>query len=695
MAKKSPHQASLPPQGETSIFDRKGAIFLGAWSPLLLFVITFLVYAPSLHSDLVADAHKEIIDEGFITSLSNLPAVLSLKVLSMHLMLSDRPGEMLYLMLNAALWGTKPFGYHLSSILLHSLNAALLLILLRRLVSAETETSALDSVKVQLALAVPALIFALHPIATESVAEVSFSSSLLIATFTLLGLITATAFDANRRKASLFAGTVGTLCAFGAVLTKESGIAVAFLLSAYWVLFCRHEKRGPWFLFLAAAYTVTGAVAAAILFFAVSGQMHLEHLGGSLGQVFLIQPRLWVFMMGQTLWPTHLVADYTLVDLNLPSTPVALGILAVVISLQSWLACRSKIGALGVATWWFGLATVSNFFPLLWFLADRFYYLPLAGAGMQLAAILLLLVRSNGSYGLVMGASLAAIPFLVCLTLTREAVFANENSLWADTLQKSPHSYMARYHRGVALIQQGRLGDAAAEFEQAATDDWNSNTWVCRGLVAQCLGRPDQAISQFRHALAINPNNSEAHSDLGTSLCQVGAFEEGMEQFREALAIDPHDDSAHTNMGMALIQEGRDEPAIEQFRMALQIDPKSVQAHLELGDLLARHGQLDLAAQELLSVLQIRPNQVEASTNLGVLYLDQGRLDDALFRFNEALKISPNSSEIHNDLGIALAQKGKTTAAIAQFREALRLNPNFDGAQTNLARAQAAAAAHP
>jgi protein O-mannosyl-transferase len=687
MAKSSRKNTPLPPTGPAPALPW---IFSGPWLPLLLAAIAFLVYVPSLHSGFIADARKEIIDEGFVTSISNLPKIVSLKVLGMHLMLSDRPGEMLYLMLNATLWGRDPFGYHLSSILLHAGSVALLLVLLRRLAAPEMGPGSIGSWKIQLALVAATLVFALHPIATESVAEVSFSSSLLVAFFTLLALLAATAFRPDHRKTALLAGTVGTLCAFGATLTKESGIAVALLLVVYWFLFRRREAKGPWLVFLGAALAVTVAVMGAIFLFVASHQLDLDYLGGSFGQVFLIQPRLWVFMMGQVLWPTRLVADYTLADMHLPSTPLALVILAVVVAMQAWLARHSRIGALGVAAWWLGLATVSNLIPLYCFLADRFYYLPLVGATLQLAAIFLLLLRARRGYGLAVGAVLAAIPFLAGLTITRQAAFANEDALWTDTLKKSPHSYFARYSRGVNFIRQGRLEEAAEELDQAVADDTkDSSAYVCMGLIAQCRGEPDEAIARFQTALTLNPRNSEAHCDLGIALCQQSRFDEGIEQFHDALAIDPDDDSAHTNLGLALAQTGRMELAAEQLRAALQIDPNSIQAHYELGNVLAQTGQPDLAAEQFRDVLQINPNHVEATANLGVIYLHQGHFDQAIFQFERALKLRPGSAEIHDDLGVALAQKGDTAGAIAQFQEALRLKPGFESAQANLARAQA------
>ena len=109
--------------------------FMVAAVSFLLAAVVFLVYVPSLRSDFVYDARSEILDEGFVNSLSNLPAILSLKVLSMDLMLATRPGHMLYLTLNSAIWGKNPWGFHLVGNLLHATNVVLLYILIVRLSS--------------------------------------------------------------------------------------------------------------------------------------------------------------------------------------------------------------------------------------------------------------------------------------------------------------------------------------------------------------------------------------------------------------------------------------------------------------------------------------------------------------------------------------------------------------------------------
>ena len=232
----------------------------GIWIPLLLAVATFLIYWPSLQSDFVYDARLEILDEGFITSPANLPSVLSFKVLGMDLILGSRPGQLLYLMLIAAFSGKEPFGYHLCSNLLHAANVALLFVLLRRLMMKELPgLIGNGSLKIQLAAAAVALIFAVHPVAVESVAEVSYSSSLLVTLFTLLALLAATAFHAENFRSAMWAGGAAALCSFAAVTCKESGIAVPLALIVYWYVFRRSEARGPWLLFLGAAVAITVA----------------------------------------------------------------------------------------------------------------------------------------------------------------------------------------------------------------------------------------------------------------------------------------------------------------------------------------------------------------------------------------------------------------------------------------------------
>ncbi len=620
MAKRSRKKKAVESSVSTAGFNFKASLS-GVWVALLLAVVAFLAYWPSLKSDLVYDAHAEIIDEGFVLSLANLPAVLSLKVLGMNLILGARPGQLLYLMLNAAVWGREPFGYHLSSNLLHAANVALLFVLLRRLIATEMTGLAKSGIlKVQLALAAVVLIFALHPIAVESVSEVSYSSSLLVTFFTLLALLAATAFRPDHFRIAMLAGSVGTLCAFASVTCKESGLATALLLIVYWFLFRRRETKLPWILFLSAGMVVTAAfLAARFLWVPPSlSQIHINYLGGSFSQVFLIQPRLWTVMTGKLFWPVQFSADYTWEDMGAPSTPFALVILIVVVLLQVWLACRSRIGALGVAIYWLGLATVSNFIPLYRPLADRFYYMPLAGVTMQLLALLLMILGSSRGFWMAVASCFVALLPLTVLTMMREGVFASEYALWKDTLQVSPRSWIAHANYGDALSQKG---DA------------------------------DGGIRQIQEALKIAPTYVRAHYNLGVALFQKGQADEASAEYQKALDLNPNHTESRNNLGLILLQKGQVDKAIGQFQKVLEINPGNAEAH----------------------------------NNYGLALVQKERVDDAIVQYQKALDINPSFAEAHNNLGVVLFPRGKEKEALAHFQEAVRLKPDLKNAQDNLA----------
>ena len=663
----------------------------GPWLPLLLAVVTFLAYAPSLKSDLVYDAHIEIVEEGFITTISNLPAVLSLKVLGMNIMLGRRPGHLLYLMLLASVCGKTPFGYHLASNFLHATNVALLFVFLRRLVASEPVGLTRDyGLKVQLALVAVTLIFALHPLATETVSGVSFSSDLLVTFFTLLVLLAATAFRPENLRATRFIGAGGVFCAFAAVTCKESGLAAALLLIVYWFLFRRQEATGPWLWFLGAATMVTIAFLALRFRFNPPGEVSDHHLGGSFSQVLWIQPCLWVFMMGKLVWPVHLSADYTLMNVSWIPSPLALAILVLVVVLQLWLVSRSRIGGLGVAFYWLGLATVSNFIPLQRILADRFYYMSLAGVSLQLLALLLLARKSSRNFQAGLAFLFLAVPPLTVLNLTRQDVFANEISLWTDTLRVSPNSRPAHFNLGSVYLRVGQFDEATTQFQAAvALDPGSAQIHYDLGLALSHRGQLDEAMAQFQKAIQIDPQFAGTHNHLGSILLQKGKSDEAMVEYQKALALDPHSAPAHYNLGMAFSEKGQVDAALAQFQTAVALDASDAEAHNNLGMTLAQKGRLDEALVQFRNAVAIDPANAEAEENLGNVLLQKGAVDEAISRYQRAVQINPADAGNHNILGIALAQKGRINEAITQFQEALRLKPDLSEAQNNLARVQA------
>src|SRR5215813_14264083 len=108
-----------------------GAVFF-------LVLVCLALYWPMLRADFVWDSRGLILGNEYIQNLHNLPDVLSLHVMRHDVIDNNRPAYLLSAMLDYALWGKNPFGFHLTNILLHTLTTVLLFIFVRNALSAET-----------------------------------------------------------------------------------------------------------------------------------------------------------------------------------------------------------------------------------------------------------------------------------------------------------------------------------------------------------------------------------------------------------------------------------------------------------------------------------------------------------------------------------------------------------------------------
>jgi tetratricopeptide (TPR) repeat protein len=599
---------------------------------------------------------------------------------------------MLYLMLIAAVSGKQPFGYHLCSNLLYAANVALLFVLLLRLLAVQPSAQLSgDQKKSRWAALAVTLLFAVHPMATEVVSAINYSSDLLVTFFTLLALLAATVFWSGDRKAATVAGIAGVLCAFAAVTCKEAGLAASLLLAVFWFLHARRQGKGPWLLFVGSALVLTAAFLAARFLYAPPSEDHLQYLGGSFPKVFLNQPRLWVFMMGKLIWPVHLSADYTVEDVNV-TLPEALIVLASVGLGQAWLAMRSRLGALGVAVFWLGLATVSNFLPLYRVLADRFYYLPMTGVAMQLLALLLML-RANVIFWAAITFLFVAVLPLTHLVLQREAVFADSMSLWSDTARASPFSWTAYANLGHSMVAIDRLDEGMDDYRKAlelrptyAMAHYNLGVAYLR------KGQGDLAMAEYLSAISVKSSYAEPHNNLGNSLYRRGRIIEAMDQYRRAIALRPTYADAHVDLGTALMHQGQVDEAIAEFQKAIAIDPQLADARGNLGIAFLQQGRVDEAIVQLQKAVEINPTLSSDYINLGNAFLQKEKNADAAAAFAKVVALHPDDDKARSNLGAALAGMGQFDQAIAQFEAVVRLKPHDADAQNNLAKAKAMAA---
>ncbi|MFM9059288.1 MAG: hypothetical protein ACKOSQ_09215 [Planctomycetaceae bacterium] len=473
-----------------------------SWRPAaVLAAITFAVFAPTLSAGFVYDARLQILTDPFPHDPRNWPAVLSFAVLGMDVLDFNRPVQLASIMLDAAIWGRRPVGYHLTSILLHCGNVVLLWLVLRDVLPRggraadagpppEGRGAAID-----VAAFAGALVFAVHPVVTEAVCEPTFREDLLVAAFTLGAIVLATRGVGLRRAVGCAA------CCFLACASKESGIAAPLVLAASWWLFHRGEPGRFW------AIAVGGGTAAALGFLtarfllAPATSRIFEspptYPGGSFATALALEPRILALYAQLVVCPVNLCADYGMASVW--HLPLWLA-LAIVVGLAAALAragWRDRRVGFGVALLILPLRPESNLVPIYLAAADRYLYLPLAGASVILAcgvaAIWTRLPRDRRPAGLAVGAVVLGLLAWGCTA--RQRVWGDSLALWLDTAARNPGSYTAVSGLSGALRDVGDFASAerAARHALVLSGSSRGDTWVALALALDGQGRTAEA----------------------------------------------------------------------------------------------------------------------------------------------------------------------------------------------------------
>jgi tetratricopeptide (TPR) repeat protein len=130
------------------------------------------------------------------------------------------------------------------------------------------------------------------------------------------------------------------------------------------------------------------------------------------------------------------------------------------------------------------------------------------------------------------------------------------------------------------------------------------------------VGRYDEAMVMFQKSIALDPNISERHKDLGIAYFEKGLFDEAIIEFKKSIAIKPHIADTHNNLGMACYAKGFLDKAISEYIEAIAIEPHFAEAHYNLGLAYGTKGIVAKEISEYKKALAINPNLEEARINL-------------------------------------------------------------------------------
>jgi len=145
-----------------------------------------------------------------------------------------------------------------------------------------------------------------------------------------------------------------------------------------------------------------------------------------------------------------------------------------------------------------------------------------------------------------------------------------------------------------------------------------------------------------RHNLQKNPNDFEAHYNVGALLQMRGELAESAAHFAEAVRIRPEDATANNAFGAALLGGGRTTESIPYLMAALRARPDYFDAHYNLGNALASQGDFNGALVHFRAAVRLNPQDANAEANLGSALAETGNVKEARWHYERALALNPN-----------------------------------------------------
>ena len=689
---------------------------------LILSILPWITYFNTLNNEFVFDDLILIQSNETLPSLKSIYNIITVTTQE-H---SYRPVRALSYAIDYHFSGFNPFSYHISNIVYHIINCFMVYLITLSLLS--NRATAFFA----------AILFAVHPVHTDSVTYIAGRRDILFTLFYLIGFYTFIKYRKTQRHYFLLFSMAAYLLSIG---SKEMGVTLPAIFLIYDLINnLPHETKKFRSQDITKAlkkiwiqskyfYSIFFMGALAFIYYKIfinSPSQQKEYYGDSVLVTFLTVGKIIVHYIKLLLFPVNLIADYSYDAFPLASsffewsTLFSFILLFLILCIILKMLSKNRWIAFGGIWFFITLLPVCHIIPHHELLAEHYLYLPSYGFCL-IAALLFTSQLENNRHSAFIYFSLFCIIVLFSLRIIdRNRDWKDGMTLWNKTVKSVPRCARAQNNLGAEHIKSGD-GDykeamphleAALQIKPDYAEAYNNLGLVYKeqGFYDQATksfakaikykkryfeainniatmyerkGDYDTAIKIFKNVLKRKPDYAEAHSNLGIVYQKRGQLEQAKEHFRKALQIEPHHVEAHNNLGVWYKNKGLYDEAIEEFKQVLVLKPDFAEVHCNLGAVYNNKGWYDLALEELKEALRLKPHIAEAMNNMGNAYKGKGWYDKAIEAYKETLNINPRMAIPHLNLAFTyLNQKKDNKKALYHFERALEINPNFPQAKS-------------
>ena len=617
-----------------------------------LLAASLFPFLTALGNDFAYDDRTQILQNEFIRSIGNVPKALVTEAWFWRQQQDKDPNKdskattpyyrpvfTIYLMLGWQLFQDYAGAWHLANILMHLVAVLLVFLVIEKVTGDLTLTS------------IATIIFAIHPLRSETVAWISGLTDLILAILLLSSFYMYMVFRERNDKKYL----VGSLFLYLlAIFSKEPAATYPVLIGAYEIFFVNQESPLKARI-RSAVISAVPFVLIAAFYFAMRryslgfwlNDVHYRHYSPI--TVLLTEPIVICKYLGLFLWPLKLSIYH---ETDLVETPLSLRFILPVLVLAgiAYLmrpAWRPKAGKFAILWFVINLLPVLNLsaFDVFFIMQERYLYVPSIGLSL-LVAMGLMKVPYDKVLPIAKRRTIqtAAVVVLCVLlggkTLAQNVVWKDDLSLFEHGAEAADDQMMPHYILGHQYIKYQRYDRVVEELEKCV--EISPQNKVAMANLASA------------HLFVYELTNNRSHLDRAIALCQQGLAQE--------TAQGPQSES---------------ERDLSADRQALFWD---ILGHSYLYDTELRN--YDRALYYLGQGLKIEPNNPLILSHAGATYLKLGNFPFAIRYLEESRQLDPDVPDNYKFLSYAYDNTGRTQEAFDSLTRYLALNPNaIDAAQ--------------
>jgi protein O-mannosyl-transferase len=598
------------------------------WIALALFVVVLSVFYPLTHGGFI-----NYDDDVYVTANYHVQSHLNLKQIGWAFNNAEggnwHPLTWFSHILDYQLYGLKPWGHHLTSVLIHAINTALLFLVMLAMTGARWRSVA------------TALLFGLHPLRVESVAWISERKDVLCAMFWLVSMWAYARYVRQVKSGGKKSRTGYAFCLVFfacALMSKPMAVTLPFvlLLMDWWplgrIVECTvqsAELKSKMFRDVSLKKAMTEKVPFFVLsaIGCVVAYLTQKSQGGVI-ELFPLSYRVEMALIAYARYvlkffcPAKLAVLYPHPAGGWPFSELIISVTFLACTTAIVLAMR-RAHPYGLAGWLWFLGTLVPVIGIMQIgsqaMADRYTYLPGIGLGIMAVWGISDLWQKSRLRVVAMTAATAMVS-IICVGVTEHQIsfWKDSGALFGHAIKVTENGYVARKALGDFYSSQGKADEAMALYREAIQMvPRYEGAHINLGAALNETDRPAEAAAEFKEAITLNPKDASAYNDLGAVIAS-GDMEEATRLFKQATEIDPNYADGWKNLGRALDQKGRWEEAMGDYRRVIALRPDA-EAHYLLGMDLAHMRQMTAAITEFREALAVKPDYGDARRALQVL----------------------------------------------------------------------------